>query len=111
MRISPVKLNYSIPYINQYRQNTQIRPINNITQLNADTVSFGRSASNGELLRKVIKYKIPDMYTGQELLDGDILKDWLQQKVFSRPIKQLVKIIKPYKDTLHSVKRKVFEMV
>ena len=109
MRILPVTLNHSIQQTNINRRNN-IKPNIFVTQpLPMDTVSFKRSAGNGVLLRKLVPYAIPDMYTGQILLDGNQLEEWLQKGVFKKTIKNVVKNLRPYKETLHKSEKQVFE--
>ena len=112
MRITPLSIISSVPKIYQNRLSAeQTNPIYINNKIQTDTVSFGRSANNGELLRKLIPYKIPDMYTGIILLDSNVLEQWLQKKVFSQPIQNLVKFLKPYEETLHSVKKTIFTSI
>ncbi len=74
-------------------------------------INFKRTAKNGEPLRKLLKYKIPDMYTGQIMLDPELLENLLKRKLFSQSISNIVKVLKPYEESLLPIPKKIFEKI
>lgn len=111
MRILPVNIYSLIPKSQTNYRTNKSQNLYMIKPLTVDTVSFGRSATNGEVLRKLIKYKIPDMYTGQVLLDGELLENWMKNEIYSRPISSIVQKLGPYKNVLHKAELRVFNMI
>ena len=79
--------------------------------LPADTVSFGRLARNAEPLRRLMAYDIPDMYSGKVVIDPKVLEDFYEKHVFSRNIKNIVKTIVKYENSLHTVEKQFFNIV
>ena len=78
-----------------------------------DSVSFGASKAvqSKKAFRKLLKYNIPDMYTGRPMLSPDFVEDLHSKNVFNRSIKDIVKIILPHKDCLQPVESKVFDII
>ena len=109
MRIIPIFLNSSILQINNQKSrvvgNTNVS--NNVSSplapLACDTVSFGRTAEHAELLRKLMQYEIPDMYSGKTVIDPKYLEYLYSKHAFSKNIRNVVKILKPMEDGLHTV--------
>ena len=79
--------------------------------LPCDTVSFGRTAENAEALRALMAYGIPDMYSGKNVIDPKILEKFYSKHVFSRAIKNVIKIIKPFEKSLHTIESEFFSVV
>ena len=79
--------------------------------LAVDTVSFGRRATNAEALRELMAYGIPDMYSGKVVIDPRILEKFYSKNVFSKSIKNIVKLLVKYEDSLHTVERQFFNIV
>ena len=79
--------------------------------LAVDTVSFGRRAANAEALRELMAYGIPDMYSGKVVIDPRILEKFYSKNVFSKSIKNIVKLLVKYEDSLHTVERQFFNIV
>ena len=110
MRINPISVNL----INLYKS----KPINPtyyvspvIQTQSCDTVSFKSSAKNGETLKALLKYGIPDIYTGRTLLDPAKLQEFLNSGIFSKSVKEIVNTLKPYKQCLHPVESQVFSTI
>ena len=82
-----------------------------LAPLACDTVSFGRTAENAEALRLLMQYGIPDMYSGKIIIDPKFLERLYSRHAFSRNIKNVVKILKPFEDSLHTVERQFFSIV
>lgn len=79
--------------------------------LACDTVSFGRTAEHAEALRALMAHEIPDMYSGKIVIDPKILEKFYSRHVFSRAIKNVIKIIKPFEKSLHNVESQFFSIV
>ncbi len=77
----------------------------------ADTVSFGRSAKNAEVLRELMEYKIPDMYSGKILLNPKDMENLVSSHVFSGPISNVIEALEPYKNCLHEIESIVFSTI
>ena len=73
--------------------------------------SFGRTAENAELMRKLFKYGMIDIHTGKPVIDPDLFQEWLQKNIFSRSLRSVVNIIKPYENCLHEVQGLVFNKI
>lgn len=82
-----------------------------LSPLTVDTVSFGRTAENAEALRELMKYGIPDLYTGKNVLDPKWLETLYARHFFAKPIKQIVKVLKPYEASLQKTERVFFGIV
>ena len=82
-----------------------------LAPLACDTVSFGRTAENAEALRLLMQYGIPEMYSGKIIIDPKFLERLYSRHAFSRNIKNVVKILKPFEDSLHTVERQFFSIV
>ncbi len=79
--------------------------------LAVDTVSFGRSATNAEALRKLMVYGVPDMYSGKIVIEPRILEEFSSKNVFSKSIKNVVKLLIKYENSFHTVERQFFNIV
>lgn len=110
MRILPIQITTLGTYKTNHKSNN-ITSLGITQPLKADTVSFGRTAGNAEKLRKLFKFGMIDMYTGQPLIDPEFLTKLLQDKLFSASIRSIVKTLEPIKDCLHPVERAVFEKI
>lgn len=85
---------------------------NPVIKTNAcDSVSFGRSAGNAEVLRELMSYKIPDMYSGKIVIDPKTVEKLFENKVFSGSVKNIVKAIAPYEASLHTIEKEVFNLI
>lgn len=82
-----------------------------LAPLAVDTVSFGRTAENAEALRELMKYGIPDLYTGKNVLDPKWLESLYARHFFAKPIRQVVKVLKPYEESLQEKERAFFRIV
>lgn len=117
MRIIPTFLNPSILQINNQKSRVVVSTNvpNNVSSplapLAYDTVSFGRTAEHAELLRKLMQYEIPDMYSGKTVIDPKYLEYLYSKHAFSKNIRNVVKILKPMEDGLHTVERQFFSIV
>ena len=83
----------------------------NLAPLKCDTVSFGRIAKNAEPLRALMSYGIPDMYSGKIVIPPSTIEELFAKHVFSKPIKNLVKIIVPFEQSLLTVEKQFFNIV
>ena len=79
--------------------------------LSIDTVSFGRSATNAEKLRELMAYGIPDMYSGKNVIDPKILEKFYSRNLFSKSIRNIVKTLIRYENSLHSVEKQFFDII
>lgn len=112
MRILPIISNHliGINKNNQYDYSQYRSPVLR-PPLACDTVSFGRTATNAESLRALMKYGIPDMYSGKEVIPPDILERFYSKHIFSKSIRNIIKTIKPYEKSLHTVESQFFSYV
>ena len=62
-------------------------------------------------IRRLLSYKIPDMYTGKIMLDPEEVKRILQSNVFSSPLKDVVEVLTKYEESLFPTERKILEML
>lgn len=79
--------------------------------LSIDTVSFGRSATNAEKLRELMAYGIPDMYSGKNVIDPKILEKFYSRNLFSKSIRNIVKTLIRYENSLHTVEKQFFDII
>ena len=102
--------------INNYkiRQAQNVQPsmitAENLKPLACDTVSFGRCPGD-KALKSLLPYGIPDIYTGKIMIPFEELQNIMRRKIFSFPLKRLVKYLKNYEDCLHDVPSEIFEML
>jgi len=112
MRILPVFTNRLImERKNNHTDYSQYRVPVLRPPLACDTVCFGRSAPNAEGLRDLMRYGIPDMYSGKEVIPPEILERFYSKHIFSKSIRNIIKIIKPYEKSLHTVESQFFSYV
>lgn len=79
--------------------------------LQVDTVSFKAGTPKGNLLKKLLPYGIPDLYSGRPMLDPQFVQQILKRKLFSSPIRTIVKSLIPYEESLYTVERNVFSIL
>ena len=65
----------------------------------------------GDKLKKLVRYGIPDMYTGQLLLDAKTLEYLQYKNIFDKPLKELLVYLKPHEDTLIATGKEFYEIV
>ena len=85
--------------------------INKLFPYNPVVLSFSGVTHGGEKLKKLVRYGIPDMYTGQILLDPKILEYLQCKNIFSNPLKYLIGDLKPYEDTLITSGKGFYELL
>lgn len=103
-------------YINQntnritYSQILKMQP-----ELVTDTISFtGKkrtSAQNAEPLRKLMAYRVPDMYSGRIVIERSKVEKLLSEHIFSKNLKYIVKALLPYEECLLDVEKEIFSMI
>ncbi len=76
-----------------------------------DTVSFTGGVPNGDLLKKLLDYKIPDMYSGRIMMSPSTVQRFLKRKVFSSSVRTVVKSLIPYEDCLYPVEKSVLSIL
>ncbi len=81
-----------------------------ISPLKFDTVTF-TSVANSEPLKKLLKFGIPDFYSDIILIDSQDLETLLRHKAFSKPIKSIVRTLKPYEKSLFPVEKQVYRLM
>ncbi len=115
MRITPISYNFTTRKANTNGKNyLTYQPINknDVCPISiVNSVSFMRSAKNAEVLRKLMEYNIPDMYSGKTILNPKDMEKLVSSHVFSGPISKVVEAILPHEDCLHDVERKVFSII
>lgn len=75
-----------------------------------DSVSF-TAAPNSAVLKKLLAYKIPDMYSEVILLDPEFLRKVMHSGLFSRAIRTICKTLQPYEDSLFPIEKQVFKII
>jgi hypothetical protein len=93
-------------------QQSQTNPI--LTKsLSVDTVSFTghRHAPNAEVLKALLKYGIPDLYSEIILVDSKALEKMVSEKLFDKPLRTIVKALKPYENSFFPVEKQIFGMM
>lgn len=114
MRITPVNFNIfnpTCPKKNNHNDYSQYGVLG-ISSLKADTVCFkGKTAQDIVILKKLLAYQIPDMYTGKIMIDPQEVRHILQAKIFSLPLKSLIKVINKYEASLFPVEKEIYSMV
>ncbi len=101
--------------LNFGRNNTGIQNISTSNSihykkvLHQDTISFTGVGGNGNLLKMLCIYQIPDMYTGQILLPPKTLENIQRNKIFYKPLKELNEILGKYEDYFCPVEKKIFQ--
>ena len=114
-------INYPVMYINgghahkfygvSGENNSQKSPqVSKLPSYNT-SISFMGVTHGGDRLRKLVRYGIPDMYTGQTLLDSKTLEYLQYKNIFSKPIKELLVHLKPHEDTLVATGKQFYELV
>ena len=58
-----------------------------------------------------MQYGIPDMYSGKTIIDPKFLEKLYSRRAFSRNIRSVVKTLKPFEDSLHTIERQFFSIV
>lgn len=75
------------------------------------TVSFQGTAKNAEPLRKLMAYRIPDMYSGKIVIERCKVEAMLSNYLFSKNIKNIVKALLPYEESLFPIEKAVFSKI
>ena len=116
MKILPIYTNrISVQTKQKNVNNNNVMPKVVDSSLNTPPVSmvtFGfAAAKNGEALKKLLSHNIPDLYSDIIMLEPDFVQKMLKRKLFSKPVKTIVKNIIPLEDSLHPVQKQVFSLV
>ncbi len=77
----------------------------------AYAVPFLGHKNNVSALRKLIGYKLPDMYLGQIMLDPKVLESMQRNGVFNYTLDKLVPILKKYEKNLLPVAKSFVKML
>lgn len=95
-----------------------INPFNNIKISNNNSektlkssVTFQGTAKNAEPLRELMYYGVPGIYSGKYVIPQEIIDNMVSKHVFSKNIRQIVKIMKPYENRLLNVESQFFSIV
>lgn len=111
MKILPITNiinNYKIRQTQPVSQDVQ--PSENLKPLACDTVSFGRCLGD-RALKELLYYGIPDIYTGKIMIPFEELQSILHSKIFSLPLRQIVKILRRYEPCFQDVPAEIFELL
>lgn len=111
MQILSTLLNNSFTPINNIQQSATLQTLPVLKPLPCDSISFGRSASNADALRKLMEYQIPDMYSGKIVIPPSVIEKFFQHNLFSSSIKNIIKTIIPYETSLHNTEKEVFNLI
>ena len=96
---------------NRYSTTNQNFGLTLAAPISVDTVSFKGGTPNGAVLKKLLPYGIPDLYSGRPMLDPQFVQKILKRKLFSSPIRTVVKSLIPYEESLYPVERNIFSML
>ena len=114
MNIQPVNIYNSLNSPNiTLQRDINIKPLqysNVISPLKCDTVSF-TSVANGEPLKRLLRYGVPDFYSNITLVDSQELETLLAHKVFSKPIRNIVRTLKPYENSMFPIEKQVYRLM
>lgn len=116
MRINPIIVN--IDY-NRNKIRREKRLSESINYSNAPTrvlpanyVSFRADIKpSSKIFKKLLKYNIPDMYTGKIMFSSDFIQNFIEKGLFDKPINKVVAAILPYKERLQTGEQKVLEIL
>ena len=112
MKITPITYN---PFVIKTRQTNKSKSYqaSSLPALQAPVcmVPFGRSAKNAESLRRLMSYKIPDMYSGCEILNPKDMENLISSRVFSGPVDKVIEALQPYKNCLQNVEKEVLAKI
>lgn len=112
MRISPIGINSIYAPVKTNNHNGYFQYSYTVLgPSKCDSVSFGRSAENAEALRKLMFYNIPDLYSGKIVIPPEKLEELFNKQNFSAKIKQIIKTLKPFKESLHDIELEVFNLL
>lgn len=75
-----------------------------------DVVTF-TSVANSDVLKRLLFYRIPCMYSGVIMLDPAWVQKILQRRIFTKPVRTIVKVLKPYEKSLFPVEKEVFSIL
>lgn len=75
-----------------------------------DRVSF-TGAPNSAVLKRLLAYDIPDMYSDIILLDPQVLERFMRTRLFSKSIRSIYKAMQPYEKCLFPVEKQVFKII
>lgn len=115
MNITSINFNIASKnfYTTQVREST--KPATNPVCIKVspvcDCVSFSGIANGGDILKRLCAYGVPDMYTGQILLDPKIIERMENRNVFNQPIDKIVNILSNYERTMMPVEKKVLQII
>lgn len=110
MRISPIGISNIYTPVKTNNHSGYFQYSNTVLgSSKCDSVSFGRSAENAEALRKLMNYTIPDLYSGKIVITPAKFEELLNKQIFAKKIKNIIKELKPYIESLHDIEFKVFE--
>lgn len=112
MKILPIFFNNKIsnnPITNKYQPPVITNP--QLQTLKCDTVTFQSKAHPEEKLKLLLQYKLSDLYSDIVLLDNSILENALKRKIFSSPIKNVVKFLQMYKSSLFPIEKQVLNLL
>lgn len=90
--------------------NSGLMPEKNSIQLPTGSLAF-KSVSNGEVLKKLLQYQIPDLYSDRIMLNPNFIQGVLKRKFFSSSIRTVVKGLIPYEDSLFPVEKNIFTIL
>lgn len=88
-------------------KNAEIKKSSIIT----DTISFKQKIQPDANLKKLLQYKIPDIYSEITLLDPQVLENALKSKIFSGPITSVVKYLQIHQSSLFPVEKQVLAIL
>ena len=74
-------------------------------------LSFCGITHGGDKLKKLVRYGIPDMYTGQMLLDSKTLEYLQYKNIFEKPLKDVILYMQPHENTLIASGKQFYELL
>ncbi len=113
MKILPV-VSYLYPSIRQdniNRAGTKLPRIFNTQPIDTVTFSAKVISPNKKAFRKLLRYDIPDMYTGKIMLSPDIVENFIKKGLFDKSIKKIAESLMPYKERLQHVEQEVLSII
>ena len=113
MRITPIINNLNlIKTQNGNRSETAYSTVLKLP-VAADTITFSSKQTPEDIkrLKKLLEYKIPDMYSGKIMIAPAELEKILQKKVFSRPLNKIVPLLREYKTSLFPIEQEIVTLL
>ena len=111
MRINPITARINFGNAQRVQQNN-IQYRYTSAPIPCDSICFrGEVKPDTEAFKKLLKYRIPDMYTGKIMLTSELVQECLEKGLFDKSIKKIVAALLPYKNSLQNIEQEVLTIL